>query len=395
VLYMQHLPGYRARDAGGRVLRLKKTLYSLKQSGCCWYQKLSSIFDTLSFSKCSVDQAIFHKVDKTKNEITVVTVHIDDCTITTSNLTLIEEFKAGLRHHVEVTNLSELHWMLGVEIKQDRQAGTIHLSQRAYIDSILQCYNFNDLKPLSSPMDSSICLTSEQSPATVAEHVIMRDKPYCEAMGALNWAALTTHPDIAFAVATVTRFAVNPSIPHWEAIKQIYCYLASTHNLWLTYGETRHVLEGYANTDGSMAKDWCAITGYTFLIDGSAISWSSKCQEIVSLSTTESEYVAATHGMKEALWLHSLLSKVFGPIKPPTTLYSDNQATIALTQDHRYHVHMKHIDMHYHFILWVIEQGSLCLTYCPTNNMVADTLTKALPSAKVKHFAVGLGLCAK
>src|SRR6266705_2784088 len=85
-----------------------------------------------------------------------------------------------------------------------------------------------------------------------------------------------------------------------------------------------------------MTKDRHAITGYAFLIDGGAIFWSSKRQEIVSLSTTKSEYVAATHGMKEAIWLHNLLSEIFKPIKPPTTLFSDNQAAIALTHDHQY-----------------------------------------------------------
>ena len=99
--------------------------------------------------------------------------------------------------------------------------------------------------------------------------------------------------------------------------------------------------------------------------------------------------------MKEGMWLRSLLSKVFEPIKPPTTLFSDNQAVIALTRDHQYHMHMKHIDVRYHFIHWVIEQGTLCLIYCPTNDMVANALTKALPSTKVKHFAAGLRLCAK
>jgi hypothetical protein len=99
-----------------------------------------------------------------------------------------------------------------------------------------------------------------------------------------------------------------------------------------------------------MGEDRCAITGYAFLIDGGAVSWSSKQQEIVSLSTTESEYVMATHRMKEVLWLPSLLSKVFQPIKPPTTLFSDNQAAISLTKDHQYHAHIKHIDMRYHSI---------------------------------------------
>jgi hypothetical protein len=395
VLYMHHPPGYKPRDAGNRVLRLKKTLYGLKQSGRRWYQKLSSIFESLNFQKCSVDQAVFYKQDKSKNELTVVAVHVDDCTIASSSLRLINDFKAGLRKHVEVTDLGELHWMLGVEIKRDRDARTIHLSQRAYIDSILRRYNLDELKPLSTPMDPATRLTSEQAPATAEEHAIMRDKPYREAVGALNWAALATRPDIAFAVATVARFAANPGPAHWDAVKRIYRYLAGTRDLWLTYGETRRVLEGYADADGSMTEDRRAISGYAFLIDGGAVSWSSKRQEIVSLSTTESEYVAATHGMKEGLWLRSLLSEVFEPIKPPTTLFSDNQSAIALARDHQYHSRTKHIDVRYHFIRWVIEQGSLRLVYCPTDDMVADTLTKALPSPKVKHFAAGLGLRAK
>jgi hypothetical protein len=144
-----------------------------------------------------------------------------------------------------------------------------------------------------------------------------------------------------------------------------------------------------------MNKDRRAISGYAFLIDGGAISWSSKHQEIVSLSTTESKYVAATHGMKEALWLCSLLTDAFGTTISATTLFSDNQAAIALTRDHQYHARTKHIDVRYHFIRWVIEQGSLRIIYCPTDDMVADTLTKALPAAKVKHFAAGLGLRAK
>jgi hypothetical protein len=152
---------------------------------------------------------------------------------------------------------------------------------------------------------------------------------------------------------------------------------------------------GYTDADGSMAEDRRAISGYAFLIDGGAVSWSSKRQEIVSLSTTESEYVAATHGLKEAMWLRSLLSEVFGSFKDTTVLLCDNQSAIALARDHQYHARTKHIDVRYHFIRWVVDQGVVRLVYCPTEDMVADVLTKALPSPKVKHFAAGLGLCAK
>jgi hypothetical protein len=285
--------------------------------------------------------------------------------------------------------------MLGIKIRHDREAGTVHLSQHTYIDSILCHYHLADLKPLSTPMDTFTQLTIEQAPMSIAEHTIMHDVLYCKAIGTLNWAALTIHPNIAFTVATITRFATNPSPAHWDAIKHIYHYLAGTCNLWLSYGETRRALKGYTDTDSSMAEDRHAIMGYAFLIDGGAVLWSSKWQEIVSLLTTKSKYVAATHGMKKVLWLHSLLSKAFGSLTAATTLFSDNQAVITLTWDHQYHMRIKHINVCYHFIQWVIEQGSLHLIYCLMDNMVADMLTKALPLAKVKHFTAGLRLHAK
>ena len=151
-------------------------------------------------------------------------------------------------------------------------------------------------------------------------------------------------------------------------------------------------LTGYADADGNMAEDRHAISGYAFLLHGGAISWSTKRQEIISLSTTESEYVAATYAAKEALWLRSLLSQLFNINLNATTLFSDNQSAIALTKDHQYHARTKHIDIRFHFIRWIVENGSLRLIYCPTGDMVADTLTKALPSPKVKHFASELGL---
>ena len=141
-----------------------------------------------------------------------------------------------------------------------------------------------------------------------------------------------------------------------------------------------------------VVEDRRAISGYAFLIDGGAVSWSSKKQEIISFLTTESEYVAATHAAKEALWLRSLIGELFAPFEEPTTLFSDNQSAIALTKDHQYHACTKHIDIHFHFIRWVVENRKICLIYCPTADMVADTLTKALPSPKVKHFAIELGL---
>jgi len=130
VLYMQHPPGSKSPDASTCVLRLVKTLYGLKQSGCHWYQKLSSVFKSLGFTQCGVDQAIYFKVVITKGELTIVVVHVDDCTIVANTIRLIEELKAGLSKHFKVTDLRELHWMLGIEVKRDHPGHLIHLLSR-------------------------------------------------------------------------------------------------------------------------------------------------------------------------------------------------------------------------------------------------------------------------
>jgi len=276
VLYMQHPLGHKSPNTGMRVLRLVKTLYGLKQSGCCWYQKLSSVFKSLGFTQCGVDQAVYFKVVITKGKLTVVVVHVDDCTIVANTICLINELKAGLSKHFEVTDLGELYWMLGIEVKCNRPGCLVHLSQCAYIDAILHHYNLANLKPLSTPMDHQVHLSSDQAPASAVECAMMHDVPYCEAIGALNWATLAMRPDIAFAVATVACFTANPGPAHWDAVKWIFRYLSGTRELWLTYSKASSPLEGYADADGSMAEDHRAISSYAFLIDGGTISWSSK-----------------------------------------------------------------------------------------------------------------------
>ncbi|KAF5383863.1 hypothetical protein D9615_003633 [Tricholomella constricta] len=344
----------------------------------------------LGFSRCEVDTSVFYR--RVGKGLIIVLVHVDDCTIAATSISEITMFKCLIAEHVEITDLGELHWLLGIEIKRDRDRRSISLSQHSYLDSIIRRYGFQDLKPVSIPMDTNVRLTSAQCPATTAEYAQMRDIPYHEAVGSLMYAALGTRPDIAFAVQTVSRFSTKPGPAHWEAVKRIFRYLKGTKDLWLVYGGNSKELLGYADADGSMAEDRHAISGYAFILYGGAISWSAKRQEIIALSTTEAEYVAATHAAKEALWLRSLVTEIFDTTLEATTLFSDNQSAIALTKDHQYHARSKHIDVRFHFIRWIVERGSIRLIYCPTDDMVADTFTKALPSAKVKHFAAELGL---
>ena len=167
--------------------------------------------------------------------------------------------------------------------------------------------------------------------------------------------------------------------------------LIGTKKLALTFGAGKCRLEGFTDADGASQGHQHAITGYVYILDG-AITWALKKQELITLSTTEAEYIAATHAAKEGIWLRHLVREVFHPLLHPTPLYSDNQSTIALTKDGSFHARTKHIDTHYHFIHFAVDNHTFHLIYCPTDSMVADTLTKALPSIKAKHFAASLGL---
>ncbi|PIL37456.1 transcription factor [Ganoderma sinense ZZ0214-1] len=391
VIYMSIPPGADLTDDPTLALRLLRPLYGLRQSARHWYKKLRQVLEELLDMKtCDVDQAVFYYVEGT--DLIIIVVHVDDLTIAASCVALVIRVKAKLREAFAISDEGEIHWILGFAVIRDRSARTLSLSQTSYIEAIVRRFGLEDAKPLSTPMDPHVQLTAEQSPKTTAEVAEMRNVPYREAVGSLQYASLGTRPDITYAVSVLSRFLENPGRAHWEACKRVFRYLAGTKSLRLTYGGEQRDLVGFTDADGSMHDDRRAISGYAFLIDGAAVSWASKKQEIISLSTTESEYVAITHATKEALWLRSFIGQLFTPFTEAIELNSDNQSAIALTRDHQYHARTKHIDIRFHFIRWVVEDKKIKLVYCPTEDMVADVLTKALPSPKVKHFASALGL---
>ena len=129
----------------------------------------------MGFKRCDVDQAVFYR--KQGTALIIVLVHVDDCTITGTSITLILRFKIEIAKYVTITDLGELRWILGIEVKRVFERRTIHLSQRSYIDSMLRRYGFDDLKLVSLPMETSIRLTSAQSPSTTQEVAHMRNIP--------------------------------------------------------------------------------------------------------------------------------------------------------------------------------------------------------------------------
>jgi hypothetical protein len=390
VVYLEQPAGYETKDRGGWVWRLLKALYGLKQGAKNWYDALHRALIELGFTRSEADHGVFFK--EVGRHIIVLAVHVDDGMVTGSSVSLINKFKEEMNAKYKLTDLGAANWLLGIKITRDLVNKTLRLSQHAYIEAIITRFNFNDLKPSSIPIDPSAPLSKTQSPSKLEDIAKMKNVPYREAVGSLMYAAMGTRPDIAFATSTVAQFSENPGWAHWEAVKRIYRYLIGTKKLELSYGGDKGGLVGYVDADGASQEHRRAISGYVFMVDGGAVSWSSKKQELVTLSTAEAEYVAQTHAAKEAIWLRRLLTEIFQSTDTPTTLFSDSKSAIALAQDGHYHARTKHIDIWYHFIRYIIEAGSIKLVYCPTDDMTADTLTKALPSVKAKHFATALGL---
>ena len=177
----------------------------------------------LGFSRCEGDQAVFYRRCGKTNVLIIVLVHVDDCSIVGKSKVLISRFKVKIAKSVEITDMGELHWILGIEVHRIHEEQKLLLSQKSYIDSILQCYSFEDQKPVSTPMDPNIQLTSAQSPSTTEELGAMHNVPYHEAVGSLMYMTLGTRLDICFAIQTISRFNSKPGLAHWEAVVMNFC----------------------------------------------------------------------------------------------------------------------------------------------------------------------------
>jgi hypothetical protein len=196
-----------------------------------------------------------------------------------------------------------------------------------------------------------------------------------------------TRPDIAYALGMLSRYASDPRQRHLRMAKKLVSYLYQTREVFrLTYrrGTGLAKLEGYADADwGSDTGDRRSVTGYIFTINGTPISWSSKRQATIALSSTEAEYMAATQAAKEAIWLRRLLAELGQGPSEPTTVYEDNQSAIALAQNPVHHQRTKHIDIQYHFVRERVEAKDIKLEYISTADQLADLCTKALGRTKL------------
>jgi hypothetical protein len=217
---------------------------------------------------------------------------------------------------------------------------------------------------------------------------------YPEQVGALLYVT-QTRPDCQYAVSTLAQFSSNPGKAHFEAVKRVLRYLKGTAHFGLTFGRSGGHIDLIGWTDSDWAQDpdsRRSIGGFVFDVAGGSVSWSSKKQPTVALSTVEAEYMAASNATKEAIWLRTLLRDLGFTQTLATTIHADNQGCIALSRNPVSHSRAKHIDIRHHFIRERVASNEITLEYCSTKDMVADIFTKALPREAFEKCRGALGV---
>ena len=333
------------------------------------------------FTASVADPCMYTK--RKKGKILILALYVDDTAIATNCQHLLADIKRKLCAQFKMEDLGEIKYILGMMVKRDRQAGTLSIDQRGYLEGVLKRFGMDECKPVSTPLEAGKNLTK-----TDENDEGVDTKRYQEIVGSLIYAAITTRPDIAHAVNILSQQMAKPNMERWSAAKRVLRYLKGTLDVGIIYRKSENFeLVGYSDADWAGCKDSRKSTsGYVFMIGGNVISWTSKKQPVVALSTTEAEYIALCSATQEAIWLRRLLQSIGQAQNNPTTIYEDNQGEISMSKNSRHHSRTKHIDIKYHFVRETTLKNITHIVHCTTDEMVADTFTKGLPKpAFQKH----------
>ena len=392
-IFMVQPEGYVDKDHPDYVCKLKRSLYGLKQSPRMWNQTIDDFMLKIEFKKCQSDHCIYIK--RTDKEMIVVVIYVDDLILASNDDELLESTKRALSERFEMTDLGELEYFLGMEIKNDRDAGKVTVRQTKFLKSLLSKFGMQDSKPVKTPQDPGLKLTKSMCETGCKHDDTMKNVPYRSAVGGLMYLMVATRPDLAAAVGALSQFASDPCPTHWQALKRVLRYLQATltHGLEFTRGDCQSVC-GYSDADwAGDVQSRRSTSGYAFMMNSGCISWRSKKQRTVALSSTEAEYMALSEATQEAVWLKVFLCEL-GEMAGDEAIkiYEDNQGSIALAKNPEFHKRTKHIDIRYHFVREKVEDGQVVLEYCPTQDMLADLMTKAIPAVQFDILRTKLGV---
>ena len=374
------------------VWKLNKALYGLKQAPREWNIDIDLFIKSLGYTPTDADPCIY--VKHTKHGTIVLCLYVDDtiAAYPKSAESVWLDDKAAIAAKYSIKDLGDCQWILNMSVTRDRAAGTLALSQQAYVERMLTTFNMpaGSVKVAANPcitpdLTAPVPISNTGSGALLDE---MQHSLYRTIVGSLLYAANMTRVDIAYTVGILARHVAAPQVFHLVAAKHVLRYLAGTadYALWFKRaptvsadGSSAVVCYSDSNWGGDLT-DRKSTSGSIVKVLGNAVSWHSKKQTSVALSSAEAEYMALSATTQEALWTLLWVSQVLGTTGVShANILCDAQSAIAIAQNDVHHQRTKHIDMRHHFVRDHIKKGHVQLVWVPTQEQHADILTKCMP----------------
>lgn len=381
-VYMRMPPGYRKPET---VVQLQRALYGLRESPLLWQRELTKSLCEIGFTPIPHEPCCFSRGG------VLLFVYVDDIVVAYKKKSqrIADEAIEALRAKYNLTGGNDLQWFLGVEVIRDRQKGLLWLSQASYIEKIAKLRSSTSDTHASTPMRTGE-LFPYKGIATPASIHLFQQK-----VGSILYAAVITRPDIAFGASRLARFNHNPSPEHHRAADRLLSYLLSTQSHALQFGDEDDFVVASDASFGDNTLDRKSSQAYVMKLFGGVIGWRANKQDTVTTSTTEAELLALAQAAKEAMYVNRLINELGVSLDSQhIRIQCDNQQTIGLVTKEIavLRTKLRHVDIHNHWLRQEIERGSLIVEYTPTDEMIADGLTKALALQKWPIFLTQLGL---
>ncbi len=394
-IYMEQPPAYTSKDHPNYVCKLVKSLYGLKQSPRQWYEKFTTCMTNLGYLRFLSDPNVYSR--NSPNVILILAIYVDDILILSNSNDVLSKAKSELHASFSMQDMGALHYCLGIQVYQDPSHNLIRISQQSYIESLLKKYNMPTCKGVSTPLPISLKTKTPTSSSTMTPTSDMAAFPYANILGGIRYLVTCTRPDICFAANFLSRYMQAPSPIHTQHLKRLLRYLQETKDFGITYSASQPLqkpfLTCYSDADwGGDEETLQSTSGYVYLLSSGAVSWQSKKQERVTLSSTEAEYVAMTLALKEGIWLKHFLKETTLFPDHPLLLQCDNMSAIMLAKNLKHSELTKHIAMKLQFVRELLHEGNIEIVHVRTEGQWADFLTKSTQKAKHYQSCTQIGL---
>jgi hypothetical protein len=383
-VFVQQPKGFTKKGEEEKVYRLRKALYGLKQAPRAWYSRIEACFTREGFEKCPNEHTLFTKSKEGK--ILLVSLYVDDLIFTGNDKSMFDEFKKSIMLEFNMSDLGKMKHFLGVEVKQC--ADGIFICQKRYAREVLARFDMESANAVKNPIVPGIRLSKNEGVVRVDETL------FKQVVGSLMYLTVT-RPDLMYGVSLISRFMSSPTMSHWLTAKRILRYLKGTTDFAILYkkGESRLSLMAFTDSDyAGDLDDRRSTSGFVFMMGSGAVSWSSKKQTVVALSTTEAEYIATALCARQCVWLRRVTEKLGIEEKSGTVIMCDNSSTIQLSKNPVFHGKSKHIDVKFHFLRDLVNEGIVELSYCNSQNQIADIMTKPIKLEQLEKLRGMLGV---